>query len=340
MSEHALYVSPSGSDQSDGSASTPFASLSQAARAAKPGTVIHLSAGVYAPAEIKGLAGTAEQPIVIAGAAVPPIDFTPVEQLDNSVYVMAVRQALDDGRFGLASSDGLAVIDGAGAEIGLLLTECQHVRLENLVMRDSRMNLVIRGCRNLVVSHCVVHGDPSRSIFGASLHLLDPDHPHSQFVQFDHVLAYGMKENGFGVAAGSAYDVQWNCCIAHSMQSSGGDGFSFSHVVPVANQPARSLRQFPNGIDYRMRLTRCVALRNRLDGFDIGHGVGGITMEHCLGDGNGIAAYYSKDLKVWSSGNTFRRCRMTGRILFVGGSNYMQDLKTGVKEDGPTGEDV
>jgi hypothetical protein len=157
----------------------------------------------------------------------------------------------------------------------------------------------------------------------------------SRFLRFERVLAHGMKENGFRVDRGGARDVEWECCLAHGMMSEGGDGFSFGHAKPLKEPAAPSRHVFPDGVDCRMRLVRCVAMRNRLDGFDLGHGVRGVTLEGCFGDGNGWAEYYARDLKVWSGGNAFRRCRMTGRSQFVSGSSELEDFRSGTKPGSP-----
>jgi hypothetical protein len=305
-------------------------SLEQVCANARPGDTINLEAGLYAPATFQGLKGTAENPITVRGPKAPPIAFEHLSALDINVYVVEIRNAFKAGQFSLENTDGLAVVDGTGHETALALLDCQHVHLENLVLREARTNLMMRRCENLTVRDCVLTGQPPKSVVGAQLFRETMEEAPNQTIRFERVAAYGMKENGFGVSAGAAFDVQWNCCLAHSMESDGGDGFSFSHVTPT--DPPRGCRVFADGIDYNFHLLRCVALNNRLDGFDLGQGVGGVTLEYCLGDGNGHGAYYAKDIKVWSSNNNLLSTRMTGRILFVKGVNRLEDFKTGVKE--------
>ena len=330
--ETAVHVSPTGDDGSSGSPEAPLRSVAKALASARPGAVVHLAAGEYEPFGVTGLAGTPRDPIVIRGQCPPPVDFTPLEALDHDVLVLPLRQALEDGRLALATAAGLTAVNGRGHETGLTVTDCRHVRIENLVLRDARMNLAVSRSRDVTLSNCVAFGDPAVSVHGFCLRIQHWSDRPSGAVRFHRCLAYGLKECGFSVQAGAAFDVQWDCCIAHGMDSGGGDGFSFGHVIRDDNP------LYHNGVDYRMKLTRCAALRNRLDGFDLGNGVGGLTLEYCLGDRNGWGAYYAKDLKVWTGGNTFRHCRMTGRVLFVRGTAALEDFKTGVKEDGPNDE--
>lgn len=282
---------------------------------ADPGAVFELAAGSYPPAVITGWRGTTDQPIVVRGPLPLPVDWTTIREVDRELYAVPIRQALDAGKLSLPATEGLAVVEGRGAPVGLLLKDCEHVRIEGLVVRDAGRNLVIQGSSHITITDCAVTGAESET--GVAL---EPGV--SRWVRFERVLAYGMKENGFAVEPGAAFDIEWDCCLAHGMQSKGGDGFCFKHVAPAE-------------VDYRMRLVRCVALRNRLDGFDLGKGVGGVTLQFCLGDSNAWAEFYAKDLKVWSGGNTFRRCRMTGRSQFVSGSSTLEDFKTGTKFDSP-----
>lgn len=339
--ERIVYVSSKGNDLAEGTKERPFVSIERALKGVEAGTVIVVGEGRYGAVAIMGVRGTAERPIVIRGEVAPAVDLSAAEQLTQDVLVWPLRKALDEGKLSLAPDAKACCIDGEGAEVGLLVEDCAHLRIENLVIRDAQTNLALRGCEQVVVRDCVLCGDPKRSVRsvqGAVLQIQDMKRPPNRFIRFQRVLAYGLKENGFCVQPGAAYDVEWDSCVAHSMDSNGGDGFSFSHVTPTDSPDHHPGRMFPNGIDYRMRLVRCAALRNRLDGFDLGQGVGGLTLEYCLGDGNGWGAYYAKDIKIWSSNNTLRRSRMTGRILFVRGVNTMEDFKTGVKEEGPEDE--
>jgi hypothetical protein len=335
---HELFVSPVVADPGQAARTTtvgpPLQNLQQAAALARPGTVIQLAAGRYGCAELRNLAGTPEAPIIIRGPATPPIDFSVLATMDQSLYVEPLREAMADGRFTLADDDQrhLAVISTPGSEIALALYDCTHVRIENLVLRDARANLLIQRSTALTVRDCVMTGTPPHSVAGVVIHRNTMAQPPSQYIEFQRVAVYGLQENGFVVHPGAAFDVQWRQCVAHSMESHGGDGFSFSHVTPTDPPRQTPCRAFPDGINYRFLLYQCAALNNRLDGFDLGHGVGGVTLDLCLGDGNGHGAYYAKDIKVWSSNNTLRRTRMTGRILFVSGTNTLEDFKTGCKQ--------
>jgi hypothetical protein len=63
-----VYVSVSGSDANDGSASSPYRTLGKAASAARPGDIIHLMQGTYSGGiSISSLSGTRSNPIQILG---------------------------------------------------------------------------------------------------------------------------------------------------------------------------------------------------------------------------------------------------------------------------------
>ena len=331
----ARIVSPFGDDGAKGSYDAPWRTLARALDGVRPGAEIVLFPGAYPAATLSGIRGEEGHPIVLRGERVIPIDWTTIREVDRELFAVPIREALGAGRLSLASTEGLAAIEGRGSPVGLLLKGCAHLRLENLVFRNAATNLEFHGCRHVTVRDCVVTGDPSLSLEGVALRIAEEETEPSRFLRFERVLAYGMKENGFCVNRGAAYDVDWDCCLAHGMRSEGGDGFSFQHVKAVKGTEPSSRHVFPNGVDYRMRLVRCVAMGNRLDGFDLGNGVGGVTLEKCFGDGNGWAEYYARDLKVWSGGNVFRRCRMTGRAQFVSGSSTLEDFRAGTKPGSP-----
>lgn len=62
--QHNLYVSPKGSDKASGSASQPFRSIARAARAARPGTKVHVAPGTYSGGFRTSADGTAKARIV------------------------------------------------------------------------------------------------------------------------------------------------------------------------------------------------------------------------------------------------------------------------------------
>lgn len=330
---NVFFVSPDGEDGAAGTAKQPM-SLSHALYKARPGTRIVLKAGKYPPIVLEGLRGTAARPIVIRAEKAPALDLKPLAKIDKNVYVRAIRRNLDAGKFAITDTDGLAVIGGRRAAVGVMIRDCRHVRVEGLVVRDAYTGIQLQRCKHVTLSGGVVFGDPAVAYYGVTLHRDNMDEEPSSRLHFERMVAYGLKENGFGVHPAAAFDCTWDCCLAHSMQSSGGDGFCFSHVSETPDKQS-PCRVYKDGIDYRFRLVRCAAVRNRLDGFDIGDGVGGVELEFCLGDGNGWGAYFAKDIKVWSSNNTLIRTRMTGRILFVNGVNRLENFKTGVAEDGP-----
>ncbi len=339
MADNIIYVSPAGSDTAAGDPAHPLRSPVKAAERATPGMVIQLEHGTYAPIILDGLRGTAEHPIVLRGKSPLPLDWTTVMEVDREMYAVPIRHALTAGHLSLAATNGLAVIEGYGSAVGLLVRNCEHLRIENLVVRDARTNIEFHGARQVTIQDCVATGDPAASISGVVLAINEDETEPNRFIRFERVLAYGVKETGFAVTRGAAYDVEWECCMAHGMMSNGGDGFSFQHVVPGKHDEPGVPHVSPEGVNYRMRLTRCVAMENRLDGFDIGKGVGGLTLQFCLGDRNAWAEYYAKDLKVWSSGNTFIRCRMTGRVQFISGTHTLEDFRSGTKFDSPENQE-
>ncbi|WP_232665487.1 DUF1565 domain-containing protein [Pseudonocardia sp. TRM90224] len=62
-----LYVSPTGSDNNDGSEGSPFKTIQAGLDAAQPGTVVNLAPGVYSERVETQRDGTAAAPIVIKG---------------------------------------------------------------------------------------------------------------------------------------------------------------------------------------------------------------------------------------------------------------------------------
>lgn len=333
MTKTELHVAPTGNDAAAGSCHAPLRTLTTAFQRAQPGTTIILAPGIYAPAVAAGLRGTAEQPVILRGQMPLPLDWTTVQEVDRELYAVPLRQALDAGRLSLPADRKLAVIDGRGQPVGLLVKDCAHFQLENLVIQNAATNLALHGSTRFTVKDCILTGAGSET--GVALCLANDEVEPNRFIRFERVLAHGMKENGFAVEPGAAFDVDWECCLAHGLQSTGGDGFCFMHVKQVKDKPLYSRHAFPDGLDYRMHLVRCVAMRNRLDGFDLGNGVGGITLQYCLGDCNAWGEFYAKDLKVWSSGNVFRRCRMTGRVQFISGTSTLEDFRSGTKSDSP-----
>ena len=58
-----LYVSTTGSDNGNGTQSSPFATILKASEAAQPGDTIHVAAGTYAGGFQTTASGTASAPI-------------------------------------------------------------------------------------------------------------------------------------------------------------------------------------------------------------------------------------------------------------------------------------
>jgi hypothetical protein len=59
----ALYVSPSGNDNNDGSATHPLATIQKAADQVKPGTTVHVQPGTYTDAVLVETDGTKDSRI-------------------------------------------------------------------------------------------------------------------------------------------------------------------------------------------------------------------------------------------------------------------------------------
>jgi hypothetical protein len=329
------HINPQGNDRAEGTASAPLRTLGRAlkkaAAATQPAELV-LQPGVYPPLSLSDVRGVTGRPLVIRGLNPLPIDFSVTAQLEgNRMEWRPAREALDRGVWQLRAADGLAIIEGTGSD-GSELCDCSDLRLEHLAFFNGRTAVALRRCERVTVADCVITGEPAHAVHGIAFRVGGAEDQPSRGIRLERVLAYNLKECGFTVQPGALFDSCWEACIAHGMQSSGGDGFSFSHVVPndkPGSHPNRKQAAFPNGVDYRITLRRCLALRNRLDGFDLGQGVGGITLEMCLGDGNGWGEWHSKDLKVWSSNNRLIQSRMTGRTLFVKGVTEMREFMAG-----------
>lgn len=332
------HISPGGNDRAAGTASAPLRTLDRAlkkaAMAPQPAVIV-LHPGVYPPLALRRVRGVSDRPVVIRGRNPIPVDFSITAQLDGQrMNWRPAREALDQGVWQLPSTEGLAIIAGSGRD-GSALCDCADLRLENLAFYNGWTGLALERCERVTVADCVITGEPDHSVVGVHFRTGGPEDRPNRQIRLERVLAYNLKECGFTVQPGALFDSVWESCIAHSMQSGGGDGFSFSHVVPndsPGSHPNRLHGVFPNGVDYQITLRRCLALRNRLDGFDIGQGVGGVTLEMCLGDGNAWGEWHSKDLKVWSGGNRLIQSRMTGRTMFVTGTTEMRGFMAGTFE--------
>ncbi len=99
----------------------PAGGLADALASAKAGDLLVLAGGVHTGAFVLRASGTAEQPIVLRGAA-----------------------------------DGSSVLDGNGAKEVLALGGTEHVVLENLTVRNGRGGIRADGTRGLVVRRCRV----------------------------------------------------------------------------------------------------------------------------------------------------------------------------------------
>ena len=329
------YINPEGDDRANGNEKFPLCTISRALELAvsvKQPVQIVLQPGIYTAFSLSEVCGTPDQPIVIRGQNPVPVDFTLMDRIDpKRMDPMPAREALDNGTWQLQSGDGLAVIEG-NEDGGAELCGCKDLVLKDMVFYNAHATLRLRSCRRVTVADCVMTGEPQRAVHGILFSVEGPEDQPSREVQLERILTYNLKECGIVVEPGALFDSCWESCIAHSMQSSGGDGFSFLHVLPTDQpgaHPNRSNGIFPDGVEYNITMRRCLALRNRLDGFDIGQGVGGITLDMCIGDGNGWGEWYAKDLKVWSGKIRVRHTRMTGRTLFVSGAAEMVDFKLG-----------
>jgi hypothetical protein len=329
------YLSPAGDDQATGTREAPLRTVAAAvARASSEHRPCHLTLlpGLYPPLVLRDLHGTAEGPIVIRGSQPVGVDFSVCAELEpGRMEWRPAREGLDRGTWQLPSGDGLAIIEGSPDALSELV-DCSDLRVENLVFYNGRVGLALRRCQRVTIADCVLTGEPAKAVLGIAFRIHGPEDQPNRAIKLERVLAYNLKECGFSVEPGALFESCWESCIAHAMQSDGGDGFSFSHVVPTDKAGGHPNRVFADGINYGITLRRCLALRNRLDGFDLGQGVGGVTLELCLGDGNAWGAWHSKDLKVWSGNNRLLQCRMTGRTLFVQGSTEMRGFMSGASD--------
>src|ERR1041384_4940500 len=149
--ERTVNISPPGDEGAAGTNEQPLKSIGRVLEQAKPGTTLMLQAGRYEPFTLEGLHGTLEHPIVLRGQIPPPVDLSAAEQLTKEVQVLPLRRALDEGKLSLPANAPICYIDGGGAETGLLVQDCSHLCLENLVLRDATVNLALRRCEHVTI---------------------------------------------------------------------------------------------------------------------------------------------------------------------------------------------
>ena len=113
----ALYVSPSGSDSNDGSASHPFATIQKAANSATPGVTVHVAAGIY-QAVTTSKSGTASQRIrfisdVQWGAKLTGSSSSEAVWMQNGSYIDVVGFDISTGsRLGIENNGSYVRILG------------------------------------------------------------------------------------------------------------------------------------------------------------------------------------------------------------------------------------
>lgn len=151
----ALYVSPDGDDQNDGSPTSPFRTLQQAARNATPGTDIILLPGDHVPGQfLTALQGTESQPIRIRGQVREEVRFVggseAIHLVDTSYVVLGSLTVVG------ASGNGINIDDGGSYD-----TPAHHVVLRDLHVKDigpsgNRDGIKLSGLDDFRIEDCVI----------------------------------------------------------------------------------------------------------------------------------------------------------------------------------------
>lgn len=150
-----LHVSPDGSDEGNGSESSPFRTLERAARDAQPGTRILLKAGAHVTGQhLMNLQGLPDAPIKIVGegerASVFSAGNTAIQISDPNYLV--IENLLIEG----ASGNGLNIDDGGSFD-----SPAMHVVIRNVHVRDigpggNRDGIKLSGLNNFRVENSLI----------------------------------------------------------------------------------------------------------------------------------------------------------------------------------------
>jgi hypothetical protein len=333
-----VYVSPTGNDANSGTVQQPLRSLQAALAKARAGTVIYLLAGTYAPVSIEGVQGQEHNPIVVRGPAPPPVDYSTLEAIsEKDLNLGPVRQALEGGKFTLAATDGLAVIDAAGGEHGIALRGCRGMVFENLVIQNAAANFQVHESHHITLRDAVVREARKEGVkYSAGVKLArwsalsaknagrDRADEQSSHLLLQRVTAYGHWGEGFWIDNDAVHGMEFDRCIAHD---NGHGQPPPSRFVPNRSGfiYRSSQRSYP-----RHRLVRCASLNNVGDGFDLGlRGIGGLVLEHCVADGNGRYGPPFVNLRLGggvTEGHVFRNCSVAQPVAFEGGVHELDGL--------------
>lgn len=334
-----IYISPAGKDDAPGTADRPRRSLQAALAAAKPGTVVHAAAGVYGPVSLENAGGDDNNPIVVRGPIPPPVDYSTLDALGGqALRLEPIRQALTGGRFTLAGTNGLAVVDAAGAKYGISLRACRGLVFENLVVQNAGVNLDIHESHHLTLRDLVVREARTEGVeFSAGVHLTRSsqlmarqqygrDRPDAQSDHFllQRITSYGHWGEGFWIDVDAVTDVEFDRCIAHNNGRGQPPPSRFVH-----NRSGFIYRPAPRSYP-RHRFIRCASLDNIADGFDLGRdGIGGLVLEYCVAEGNGQYGPPFVNLRLGGGvpeGHVFRNCLVVQPVAFEGGVHELDGL--------------
>ncbi|MFJ5880022.1 sigma-70 family RNA polymerase sigma factor [Kitasatospora cineracea] len=294
-----LYVAPDGSDGADGSLAHPFATLTRAAAAVRPGQRIALRGGTYrlaAPVQI-GAAGADGQRITLSGYR----DEHPV--LDAS--------ALDASAWAVTQTGGFWTV-------------------QDLELRGAKGHgWVCSGCRSTVFQRVAFHGNARSGLLlrdaGTSGNaVLDSDF-------FDNRAPDGRAGIGLGLTFGSGegnlvrgnrfranaadgldlggftspvmVDSNWSYGNGNGFTLGGGDG-----RAPVAHLVVNNAAWDNSGLGFNdegnpgaLRLTGNSAFRNLLSGFYLPDAASVLTANAALGNGRDV----QRGANSRSSGNSW-----------------------------------
>lgn len=147
VSIHAseLFVAPAGSDSNDGTANSPFATITHASTLARPGDIVRIKAGVYSEHVRIGTSGAAGRPVS---------------------YVAEAGAIVDGSNITLsrADGDGLLLVSGQSHIIvdGITIRNTNHHGITVSAGNDSNTvsNITIRNCvtRNTDGAGIIVYG--------------------------------------------------------------------------------------------------------------------------------------------------------------------------------------
>jgi hypothetical protein len=128
----AFFVATNGSDGNDGSAAHPFATLTRAAQAAQPGSVVTVKGGTYMVSQSHTITaqGTASQPIIFRVAAGESVVFDASGSSDWAPF--AIRNAA------WVVADGFEVRNTAG--YGVLVESSHDIVVQHCSFHDTHWN--------------------------------------------------------------------------------------------------------------------------------------------------------------------------------------------------------